>query len=347
MSLTSNSTETPLSSGDTFTGAWELVKSFVAVSVSCKADTAITVSVEHSANGSDADHTDVYTASAGKALFKQVVLKAKYCRVKVWNNGDNQTYLRLYSKLLSNSQPDEMNVRLDAENDSILVKGLYNGSTKTLALDADGNLNMSLDTSALATETTLAGASTKLDDVVSNLGTLNTNVLNLMTDTTGQSILSSVGYHSLEATQVDIFNHNQVVALDVSGKLNDIKNLATSIKSNTAVPSTYTYVNFSLTTTPVQVGSGSVKLHQLMFDNETNNVKYFKVYDSATQPTSSDTPVMVYACNHSDGTHELSLRQPKVCNSGCWIVCTPNRGLNDAFGSLTSGEQSVQVHYST
>jgi len=32
MSLSSNSSETPLSSADTFTGSWELVKSFVAVS---------------------------------------------------------------------------------------------------------------------------------------------------------------------------------------------------------------------------------------------------------------------------------------------------------------------------
>jgi hypothetical protein len=245
--MNSNSTLVPLSALHSFSGAYENVKNFTGISVLCKCDTSATLEIQHSTNGVDVDYTDTFSVSANTPIFKQVVLKSKYVKVRLINTSvSNQTYLRLFTKLLSHSAGDDMNVKLD-ENDSIIVKGA-NGVP--LNLDASGNLALCVDIDGVATETTLSGARGVLDDVSSKLTDLNTTANGLMTNAKCDNGISSLSYLATEASLVECVSG----LLDVSGKLAGMYSILSSIKSNTTTPDPVSvFRNYSLSTTPVQL----------------------------------------------------------------------------------------------
>jgi hypothetical protein len=340
MALSSNSTVTPLTSLQAFQGIYENVKNFTGISVLCKCDSTATLLIQHSSNGVDVDYTDTFSVVADVPVFKQVVLKSKYVKVRLTNtSGSDQTYLRLFTKLLTHTAGDEMNVKLD-ENDSIIVKGANGVALNT---DASGNLAFCVDINGVATETTLSGARGVLDDVSSKLTDLNTTANSLMTNAKGDSVIASLSYLATEASLVGCVNG----LLDVSGKLTDMYSVLSSIKSNTTAPEPVSvFRSYSLSTTPEQIGSISVKLEHVMFDNESVNILYFRFYDAVSSPSSADMPVLMLSCNHNVGVVDIKLSSPVVFYSGCWVVCSSNRdAVSDGFGTVAAGDVSVQCLY--
>ena len=182
-----------------------------------------------------------------------------------------------------------------------------------------------------------------LDDVSSKLTDLNTTANSLMTNAKGDSVIASLSYLATEASLVGCVNG----LLDVSGKLTDMYSVLSSIKSNTTAPEPVSvFRSYSLSTTPEQIGSISVKLEHVMFDNESVNILYFRFYDAVSSPSSADMPVLMLSCNHNVGVVDIKLSSPVVFYSGCWVVCSSNRdAVSDGFGTVAAGDVSVQCLY--
>lgn len=165
-----NSTNNPLNSQNYYLGLYEDVKNNMSVSVSLLSDTDNTITLYHSNDRVSIHHQEEYNTLADISFLKQVLLRCKYFKIKVENTTQtNQTKLSVLTRFLT-STPDNINVSLSADdNDSVLIK-LYNDNNQltNLRCDNSGNLKITglsgstIDTSNLATETTLRDISKNL-----------------------------------------------------------------------------------------------------------------------------------------------------------------------------------------
>jgi hypothetical protein len=130
---TANSTTTPLSAGVVFTGTSEDIKNESVIVVSLKSDVASAtdgLSIQFSTDGTNWDHTDVFTiaANAGKTFSFQPV--ARYFRLVYTNGGSDQTYFRLQTQLKATSiKPSSHRVSdsISGQDDAELVKAVLTG----------------------------------------------------------------------------------------------------------------------------------------------------------------------------------------------------------------------------
>ena len=84
----------------------------------------------------------------------------------------------------------------------------------------------------------------------------------------------------------------------------------------------------------------------MMFDNESNTLKYVIWYDSASQPVSTDTPKFIVSCNHNIGSVDIKLSSPLTFGSGCWVVCSANRdAITAGYGTVVAGDVTATFLY--
>ena len=139
-SITNNSNQL-LTDTSIFEGYAENVINFASINVSCITDQNGLLYTEFSHDGTNWDHTETHTLVASTTFHVQVLVRAKYYRVRVENNsGSDQTYLRLQSKFDLNPTT----VTLSTTDNSVL---------DDIALSVD---NIDTNTTGLATEATLS-----------------------------------------------------------------------------------------------------------------------------------------------------------------------------------------------
>lgn len=150
-----NTTTTALGSGATFTGAWEQ-NDRPDVMVSCQTDNTGTLYFDFSVNGSDVNTFPVsgFAVASGIHEFHTAVKGARYFRVRLVNDADAQTYLRLYTYYGQFRQGNApLNQSIGSDSDATTVKAVGVGA------DPSGSyVNSKQDGSAFRTTTNLAGS---------------------------------------------------------------------------------------------------------------------------------------------------------------------------------------------
>lgn len=122
-----NSTETPLSSGATFTGTAEKVDADQ-VGVMVKTDNDSTLYFDFSGDGTNWDSTfpvNGFAVSSGVSAFHTAVKLGRYFRVRLVNGSGAQSYLRLYTYFGSNFIPANapLNQSASLYQDAIFTRG--------------------------------------------------------------------------------------------------------------------------------------------------------------------------------------------------------------------------------
>jgi len=157
-----NSTSTPLIAGGSFNGsAVEIIdESVICVSVYSDQDSASGgLVISQSTDGTNWDHTDVYTITGGEGENYTINPHAKYYKIDYTNNAvTGQTEFRLQSILKATYvKPSSHRVGGDISNqdDAELVKAVLsgengNGQFHNVKTTADGNLTVSDESSGLA-----------------------------------------------------------------------------------------------------------------------------------------------------------------------------------------------------
>ena len=119
-----NTTTTPLSSGATFTGAWERAPSD-GVTVSCKADNTGTLYFDFSNDGVNADTfpTNGFEVADGIHEYHTARVNSRYFRVRFVNDTGAQTYLRIYTYYGTHTQPNApMNQSIGLDQDATWIR---------------------------------------------------------------------------------------------------------------------------------------------------------------------------------------------------------------------------------
>lgn len=225
--MASLSTLQPLVKDALFISAFELVKTYTTLCLSIISDQPTTLFVDHSPNNNDVDITDAFTTEANVGFFKMVNLKSKYYRLRLQNVGDsNQTYLRCYVKP-SNSSPDDMNIHVNAEGDSILMFG-QTASNEKVAVRVDDNqqLKVALDT------TQLEGLFSALDQEIQGIQAVNDsiNAMASFSDYTGLLTGMDGNVASIASSQSTLHADLETA----NGKLETLGGSLTSIDGNIA-----------------------------------------------------------------------------------------------------------------
>lgn len=114
------------------------------------------LSIQQSSDGTNWDHTDVYTVPANTGKNYSINPHAQYLRVVYTNGGDAQTSFRLQTICKSNSKPSSHRVQDvivdddDAELVKAVITGKANGSFVNVLTTEDGNLTISDNSNGLA-----------------------------------------------------------------------------------------------------------------------------------------------------------------------------------------------------
>jgi hypothetical protein len=335
MSISSkNSYSTPLNDGVTFTGQTEEIISWTSIFVSCATDQDCQLYVDHSSDGSNWDFTDVIPIT-GTGGYVSLESKAKYFRVRLWNNsGSDQTYLRLQTIL----RPVETNVTIDdgnihaktnASDSSMLVYGYHSGNNYPLLTDNTGRLQVDvasmtandLDIRALtsADEVTVLCKAGQVFPVSDNGGSLTVD---------GTVSVSSMPTTTVTATSLDI------------------RPLTTSDQVSSLVLNTCdSWRNLDVGTTSSQIGTTStvtriVSLHAF---NNSASKKYVKLY-SGSSATASDTPLLTLTVKSED---QLVLNFPHPLSVDDSMCVRATTGLSDGdTGATATNDVVLNVLYS-
>lgn len=136
---TDNSTSSVLLSGATFTGTVENVVDYATITVFVYTDTAGTLDIQFSTDGTNWDHIQTETIQASVQGEFEVPVIAKFFRIVITNtSGSNQTFLRC-SSLLNPYKSDTSNI-VSAINNITNGDGIVYNSALT---DAFGRLKVS------------------------------------------------------------------------------------------------------------------------------------------------------------------------------------------------------------
>jgi len=174
---TVNSSDTPLTSGSTFTGTGEDVSTFASIKVNSFSDVASAtdgLQLQFSSDNTNWDISYDFTTVAGQGFVAEIGPEAKYFRIVYVNGGTNQADFRLqviyHSISTQHLGVPVGTVVVDSDN-AQLVKAVLagkkpNGAYSDVNTTAGGNLKVALEELEtgvdLASETTLA----KLTDVL-------------------------------------------------------------------------------------------------------------------------------------------------------------------------------------
>jgi hypothetical protein len=155
-----NSSTTPLSSGATFTGTAIDILDYGIIFVNVTTDVASAtdgLSLEQSSDGTNWDHTDVYTVPAGSNKNYAINPHAQYFRVRYTNGASNQTEFRLQTILKGNSKSSSHRIQdsISDEDDAELTKAVITGENgsgtfKNVQVTADGNLEITDSSNGLS-----------------------------------------------------------------------------------------------------------------------------------------------------------------------------------------------------
>lgn len=180
---TANSTTTPLGVSGVFTGTWEDVANYAAVTVAIYANQATATNgfqIQQSGDGVNADIIDTYTfpamaAGAGKTV--SFSPQARYFRIVLTNNTVAQTILRMqtiFRYIFAKPSNHSLAETITLQNDAQLMIAQLRATTGTnsVAVGADGtNLCVSLvniNGSAMATGNGAANTGTQRVSVASD-----------------------------------------------------------------------------------------------------------------------------------------------------------------------------------
>lgn len=131
----SNSTESTLLAGETFTGDWIDVIDFadVALTVRTSHDSVTDgLIVEHSTNGTDIDAIDRFTIRADDGSQYSFGVSSKYMRVSYTNGSSDQTFFRLQTllkRVRGKSSSHRVDEDITLQHDAELVRAVIMGET--------------------------------------------------------------------------------------------------------------------------------------------------------------------------------------------------------------------------
>jgi hypothetical protein len=120
MSSTLNSTSSPILANGTWDGSIESCKHYSSVCVSLWVDTQTQLQILHTDKFGNTQYPDVFTVEASTHFYAQRVTKSTHFKIMLanLNTETDQTVCRLVTRL-SNSAPDNVNVRLDSSEDTV------------------------------------------------------------------------------------------------------------------------------------------------------------------------------------------------------------------------------------
>jgi len=150
---TNNSTTTPLSAAEVFTGTGTDILAYSAITVLVEADVAGTLAIQFSSNNTDWHDGEEYDIPASTAKFFTPPVQAQYYRIVYTNGGSDQTTFHLHSilkkqpiKWSSHNLQDSLNDQDDAELNISIPKLRTSANTYTsMQGTSSGNAKMSLE----------------------------------------------------------------------------------------------------------------------------------------------------------------------------------------------------------
>jgi hypothetical protein len=155
-----NSTSTPLGGGAAFTGTATDILDYGIVFVSVYSNVASAtdgLSIQQSIDGTNWDHSDVYTVPAGVGKNYSINPHARYVRVVYTNGAGAQGSFRLQTVLKGNSKPSSHRIQsaISDDDDAELVKSVLTGKDPTgdfvnVGTTVDGFLAISDNSDGLA-----------------------------------------------------------------------------------------------------------------------------------------------------------------------------------------------------
>ncbi len=155
-----NSSATPLGGGIAFTGTAKDILNCGIVFVTIFTDVASAtdgLSIQQSSDGTNWDHTDDYTVSAGSSKNYSLNPHSKWFRVVYTNGAAPQGAFRLQSVCKGNSKPSSHRIKdeIIGDDDCELIKAALTGENGSgqwhnVKTTADGNLTISDNSSGLA-----------------------------------------------------------------------------------------------------------------------------------------------------------------------------------------------------
>lgn len=146
-----NSTATPLNVGQTFVGATTDVSSYPAVVVAVRTDTACTLYVEFSPNGTNWDSSIVYSVAANVNEVHRLTVTRRYFRIRILNNSEaNQTFLRAQVTLgTQEALTTSLSGNIQSDQDTLVTRSVIAGSTdsgvyKYVPITQEGHLEVAI-----------------------------------------------------------------------------------------------------------------------------------------------------------------------------------------------------------
>lgn len=157
---TNNSTATTLGSGEIFTGTATDILSYGIVFINVASDVASAadgLSLQQSSDGTNWDHCDDYTITAGESKNYSINPHSRYFRVVYTNGVSDQAVFRLQTVLKGNAKPSSHRVKdvIVGNDDATLsiaaIQGENgDGNWHKVQVTTDGNLAISDNSSGLA-----------------------------------------------------------------------------------------------------------------------------------------------------------------------------------------------------
>jgi hypothetical protein len=155
-----NSSSTPLAGAATFPGSSKDISRYRSIAINVYSNVASAtdgLSIQQSADGTNWDHTDVFTVPADTGKVYTIAPHAQYLKVVYTNGGSAQTSFRLQTILRAGEMTPSSHRIQDAisdDDDAQLVKsvltGKANGSFVNVQTTADGDLKISNNSDGLA-----------------------------------------------------------------------------------------------------------------------------------------------------------------------------------------------------
>ena len=127
---------------------------------------------------------------------------------------------------------------------------------------------------------------------------------------------------------------NVAIKCDSSGKV------AVNVQNFPAVATGLSYCSTSLTHAPMEAYASAKKVMRCICYNDSAQLRYVRLYDSANEPVADNTPKLVLTLQPDSGlVAELGV----TCVSAVWIVSAVNHGKTTAYGTVGADEVSVNL----
>lgn len=319
MISTQNSTTAPLASGATFTGVAEDVSRFSSVAVMCfSGGNGSTINIEMGSSPTVFDKTIAGVIAANAVYHQCHRLEGSHIRVKLINNmGATMTpRLRLvYHEVSAVNTTDQGNQRVDVES-TVLPPNAATESTLETAeailetLGTEATLSTRATEATLATRASESTLATRATEATLETRASEATVQTLATELTLLAVLQET---ATEVTLVSRASESTLSAM--SAKLPPAQGPQLMSQSLSIVPAAG--ATFSVTSTPaaaasiyrnislqgtgqvIKASAGTLRGFSFRYLGILGTV-FVKLYDKATAPTTSDTPIATIAINQAE-----------------------------------------------